>query len=113
MTDQQSNRRERIWQVVALIPRGRVSTYGDVARMAGLPGAARQVGAALRTLPRGTRIPWHRVLNASGRLSLPADSASGRRQRARLESEGVSFRDNGSVELRRFGWDGSAGSTLG
>ena len=64
----------RIWQVVALIPRGRVATYGDIARQAGMPGAARRVGRALRKLPTDTRIPWHRVLNSSGKISLPPDS---------------------------------------
>ena len=95
---------QRIWQVVALIPPGRVATYGEVARQAGLPGAARRVGRALRTLPAGTRIPWHRVINAGGRLSLPAGGASHRTQRKRLEREGIAFRANGSIDLRRFGW---------
>ena len=70
----------RIWQVVTAIPQGRVASYGDVANQAGLPGGARRVGAALRKLPADTRIPWHRVINAGGRISLPPDSASGRRE---------------------------------
>jgi methylated-DNA-protein-cysteine methyltransferase-like protein len=96
---------ERIWQVVAAIPRGRVSTYGEVARRAGLPGAARRAGAALRALPPGTRIPWHRVINAGGRISLPPGSDPWHTQRQRLEAEGVEFKLNGSVDLQRFGWD--------
>ena len=96
---------ERIWQVVAAIPRGCVSTYGEVARRAGLPGAARRAGAALRALPSDSRIPWHRVINASGRISLPAGSDSQQLQRERLEAEGVEFRINGSVDLRRFAWE--------
>ena len=95
---------QRIWQVVALIPTGRVATYGEVARQAGLPGAARRVGRALRTLPAGTRLPWHRVVNARGRLSLPEGGAGHRTQRERLEREGIAFRANGSIDLRRFGW---------
>jgi methylated-DNA-protein-cysteine methyltransferase-like protein len=95
---------QRIWQVVALIPPGRVATYGEVARQAGLSGAARRVGRALGTLPVGTRIPWHRVINARGRLSLPEGSAGHHTQRERLEGEGVAFRTNGSIDLRRFGW---------
>jgi methylated-DNA-protein-cysteine methyltransferase-like protein len=91
----------RIWQVVALIPPGQVATYGDVALQAGLPRAARRVGRALRGLPRDTRIPWHRVINAQGRVSLPTGGA---RQRERLESEGVVFRSNGRIDLAKFRW---------
>lgn len=94
----------RIWQVVSLIPRGRVATYGEVARQAGLPRGARRVGRALQGLPADTRIPWHRVINAQGRISLPEGSASQYTQRERLEAEGVVFRANKSVDLRRFGW---------
>jgi methylated-DNA-protein-cysteine methyltransferase-like protein len=93
--------RERVWQVVASIPLGRVATYGDVAAQAGLPRGARYVGSVLRELPAGSRLPWHRVLNASGRLSV--DPLTAREQRERLESEGVAF-VAGRVDLRRFGW---------
>ena len=75
---------QRIWQVVMLIPAGTVATYGDVAQQAGLPGAARRVGRALRGLPEDTRIPWHRVLNAQGRLVVPGGSDALQRQRLRL-----------------------------
>jgi methylated-DNA-protein-cysteine methyltransferase-like protein len=94
----------RIWQVVAQIPSGRVATYGDVASRAGLPGAARRVGRALKKLPADTRIPWHRVVNARGRLSLPDQSASQYTQRERLQSEGVVFRGNRSIDLCRYRW---------
>lgn len=95
---------QRIWQVVALIPQGKVATYGDVARHAGLPGAARRVGAALRGLPADTRIPWHRVINAQGRISLPANSQSSYLQRERLEAEEVIFSSTAKVDLRRYRW---------
>jgi methylated-DNA-protein-cysteine methyltransferase related protein len=95
---------QRIWQVVALIPQGKVATYGDIARHAGLPGAARRVGAALRGLPTDTRIPWHRVINAQGRISLPAKSNSSYLQRERLEAEGVLFSGTAKVDLRRYRW---------
>ncbi len=95
---------QRVWQVVALIPPGKVATYGDVARLAGLPGAARRVGRALRGLPEDTRIPWHRVLNASGRISLPPGSVSHRRQRQRLEAEGIQFH-NGRLSLGSYRWE--------
>ena len=95
---------QRIWQVVMLIPAGTVATYGDVAQQAGLPGAARRVGRALRGLPEDTRIPWHRVLNAQGRLVVPGGSDALQRQRLRLESEGVIFRSANGVNLRQYRW---------
>lgn len=92
----------RIWQVVTLIPSGKVATYGDVAAQAGLPGAARRVGRALKYLPSDTRIPWHRVVNSQGRLSLPDHSVSKYTQRERLEAEGIVFRQNNSIDLSRY-----------
>ena len=89
MSKQSSEIDLQIWQVVALIPAGKVATYGDVARMAGLPGAARRVGAALRRLPEDSRIPWHRVINAQGRISLPEGSVSRLIQREQLQAEGM------------------------
>lgn len=94
----------RIWQIIALIPEGNVATYGDVARHAGLPNAARRVGNALRKLPADTKIPWHRVINSQGRISLPEGSASQYTQRERLEAEGIVFRRNKSVDLNKFRW---------
>jgi methylated-DNA-protein-cysteine methyltransferase-like protein len=95
---------QRIWQVVAAVPAGKVTTYGTVAARAGLPHAARRVGAALHVLPQDTQIPWHRIVNAQGRLSLPKDSPSYQAQRSRLENEGIAFRLNGSIDLRQYGW---------
>ncbi|MDO8862500.1 MGMT family protein [Haliea sp. E1-2-M8] len=95
---------QRIWQVVALIPVGRVATYGDVARQAGLGRAARRVGMALRQLPASSRIPWHRVVNSAGRLSLPAGSASAELQRQRLLREGVALSASGRIDLRNCRW---------
>jgi len=94
----------QIWQVVAAIPKGKVATYGGIAQKAGMARAARQVGLALRGLPKNTKIPWHRVVNAQGRISLPAGSASHNTQRVRLENEGIHFKINGSIDLRRYGW---------
>ena len=104
MVKSQTDIDQRIWQVVALIPPGTVATYGDVARQAGLPGAARRVGRALRGLPPDTRIPWHRVINAQGRLSLPQGSAALSAQRARLEAEGVSLLGGTKVNLATYRW---------
>ncbi len=83
--------RERIWQVVAAIPKGSVATYGQVADLAGMPRHARLVGRTLSELPRDTKLPWHRVINASLRISLRADSDGHNVQRRRLEAEGVEF----------------------
>lgn len=93
----------RIYAVVAKIPRGRVATYGWIAERAGLPRRARLVGQALSELPDGRRLPWHRVINAQGRISFPARSAQAAEQRRRLEAEGVYFL-RGRVNLDRFGW---------
>ena len=82
---------ERIWLVVAAIPKGSVATYGQVADLAGMPRHARLVGRTLSELPRDTKLPWHRVINASLRISLRADSDGHNVQRRRLEAEGVEF----------------------
>jgi methylated-DNA-protein-cysteine methyltransferase-like protein len=104
MTDPIPRKRARIYSVVALIPEGRVATYGDVAAMAGLPRQARQVGYALAALPYGHDLPWHRVINAKGEISRRANGECDPRQRARLESEGVAFDSSGRVSLARFRW---------
>jgi methylated-DNA-protein-cysteine methyltransferase-like protein len=93
---------ERIWKAVAAIPRGEVASYGAIARRAGLPRRARLVGHALKVAPARLRLPWHRVLNAQGRISLPAGSKAQRLQRRLLEEEGVVFR-NGRVDLGKSG----------
>ena len=80
---------EAIWHVVSMIPRGQVSTYGAVARAAGLPGRARQAGYALKMSPPEMNLPWHRVLGAGGRIVFPAGSRYFREQARRLRAEGV------------------------
>ena len=81
---------QRVWQAVAAIPRGKVATYGQVAALAGMPSHARFVGRILANLPKDTRLPWHRVVNAGLRISLP-EGPSARLQRRRLAREGVRF----------------------
>ena len=92
----------RIHDVVSRIPRGRVATYGQVARLAKLPGQARLVGYALHALPAGKSIPWQRVVNAQGAISLPSDHGS--RQRRLLEREGIRFDSRGRIPLASFQW---------
>jgi methylated-DNA-protein-cysteine methyltransferase-like protein len=79
---------EIIRDTVRKIPKGKVATYGDVARAAGFPGRARQVVWALRASPRG--LPWHRVIGSGGKILLPGEG--GIEQRLRLQAEGVVFR---------------------
>jgi methylated-DNA-protein-cysteine methyltransferase related protein len=79
--------------VVAMIPRGQVRSYGDVARAAGFPGRARQAGYALRILPKDLHLPWHRVVGAGGRIVFPKASPHYREQSRRLRSEGVAVKD--------------------
>ncbi|MEO8200028.1 MAG: MGMT family protein [Gemmatimonadota bacterium] len=94
-----------IYAVVRRVPRGKVATYGQIAAVAGLPGHARQVGYALHALPRGTRVPWHRVMNAQGRISLRSAGGADITQRILLEREGVGFDMSGRVSLTRFCWN--------
>jgi len=93
--------RLRIEQTIRAIPRGKVSTYGGVARAAGFPGAARLVA---RILHRGFGLPWQRVLGAGGQIKLTGDSAI--EQRLRLEAEGVRFRGR-RVDMKAHQWTGS------
>ena len=98
------NNYARIYAVVRRIPKGRVATYGQVAALAGLPRQARQVGYALHALPNGSAVPWHRVVNAQGRLSLGRAVPGGDLvQRLRLEKEGIEIA-GGRIPLARFGW---------
>lgn len=93
----------RIWAVVKQLPRGCVATYGQIAEQAGYPRAARLAGYALHHLPDHSKLPWHRVLNAQGRLSFPEDSAAYREQKKRLAAEGVPMLA-GRVDLARYRW---------
>jgi len=89
---------QAIWEVVCTIPRGQVSTYGAVARAAGLPGRARLAGLALRVAPDEMNLPWHRVLGAGGRIVFDKSSRHYREQARRLRAEGVASRA-GRVDL--------------
>jgi methylated-DNA-protein-cysteine methyltransferase-like protein len=84
---------QAIWDIVGMIPRGKVATYGAVARAAGLPGRARLAGRALSTLPKELNLPWHRVLGAGGRIVFPKTSTQHREQARRLRAEKVAVKD--------------------
>lgn len=100
-----------IWKVVSEIPAGHVLTYGEVARLAGMPSAARRVSQALRRAPRSMSLPWHRVINAQGRISFPEDSSGWQRQKDMLEAEGLVFL-NGKIDLDQFGYRGAVDRLL-
>ena len=90
-----------VYKLVKEIPRGRVTTYGALAKKLPLPGGARAVGYAMAATPRGRGIPWHRVMGAGGKIRMPEPYAS--MQRRLLESEGVVF-DYSHVNMERYGW---------
>ena len=98
----------RIHRVVSHIPKGRVATYGIVARLAGRPGAARTVGWALSALGDDADVPWWRVINAAGRISLSTHDHGAVLQRALLLREGIRFAPGGAVHLSTFGWPSGA-----
>jgi len=89
---------------VRRIPRGRVTTYGSIAELAGLEGHARQVGYTLHDLPTDSGVPWHRVINAKGEISPRSSGDSHELQRMLLEEEGVEFDLAGRVDLKKFLW---------
>ncbi|QIA63850.1 methylated-DNA--[protein]-cysteine S-methyltransferase [Vibrio astriarenae] len=92
----------QIFAVIHQIPHGQVSTYGDIAKLAGYPGYARQVGAALKNLPQGTKLPWHRVINSQGKISLQGSDLA--RQMEKLRDEGVKVETGGKISLRHYRW---------
>jgi methylated-DNA-protein-cysteine methyltransferase related protein len=94
----------KIYAVVRRVPRGRVAPYGVVARLAKLPGQARLVGYAMHALPSGTTVPWHRVVNAQGEISLRKGGEGELLQRLLLEREGVEFGLRNRINLKRYGW---------
>ncbi|NDG75161.1 MAG: methylated-DNA--[protein]-cysteine S-methyltransferase [Synechococcaceae bacterium WB8_1B_136] len=101
---------QRVWRAVALIPEGRLATYGQIAEQIGAYGCARQVGWALRRLPLGTAVPWHRVVNAQGRISLsPSREGSDWMQRELLLAEGIPVDAVGRLPLALHRWQGDCG----
>ncbi|MBU0755354.1 MAG: MGMT family protein [Planctomycetes bacterium] len=97
---------KQIYAVVHCIPKGRVATYGQIAALLGRERHARQVGHAMSALPAGSTVPWHRVINAKGELSL-RDPYHESLQQKLLEAEGVVFDKNGRISLHKFRWEPS------
>ncbi len=92
----------QIFSVIYQIPEGKVSTYGDIAKMAGYPGYARHVGKALGNLPQESKLPWFRVINSKGKISLSGPDWE--RQRERLVAEGISVSSSGKISLKEYKW---------
>lgn len=96
-----------LYMLLSKVPPGRLVTYGQLAKMAGYPGLARWVGRVLSQLPDDTQLPWHRVVAAGGRLSLPHNSRAGDEQRQRLRLEGI-FVVQDRVKLADYQWQPNA-----
>lgn len=92
----------QIFAVIHQIPLGKVSTYGEIAKLAGYPGYARHVGKALSNLPSETKLPWFRVINSQGRISLKGEDLV--RQREALINDGVEVTPDGKVKLGKYRW---------
>ncbi|WP_087019977.1 MGMT family protein [Thaumasiovibrio subtropicus] len=93
---------QQIYAAVYQIPSGSVATYGDIAKLAGYPGYARHVGKVLSSLPKDTQLPWFRIINSQGRISLKGTSLE--RQMARLREEGILVEPNGKISLKKYRW---------
>lgn len=92
-----------VYETVLEIPSGKVATYGQIAKLLGLPNHARHVGFALSNLAADSNVPWHRVVNAQGKTH-PRHGGQPSFQRKRLEAEGIEFNDSGKIPLKRFQW---------
>jgi len=94
----------RIYDIVREIPTGRVATYGQIADLAGIPGQPRRIGYALSALPPDSNVPWHRVINAKGEISLRATGGNESLQMKLLKQEGIRFDRKGRVQLDLYRW---------
>lgn len=95
---------DQIYAVLAQIPEKKVTTYGDVAKIAGFPRYARHVGRVLKQLPEGSRLPWFRVINGQGKISLTGERFLVQKQR--LQQEGIEVSEEGRISLAKYRWDG-------
>ncbi len=102
-SQQHQARNAAIYSALAQIPTGKVITYGQLAALAGIPNGARIIGKVLCNLPEKSELPWHRVINAQGKISLPVDSESYREQLKRLQEEGIAI-INGKINLKFYSW---------
>ena len=98
-----TKRNERIWATICDIPEGSVASYGQIAEIAGIPRGARQVGYALRHLPRNSDVPWYRVIQASGTIAFKLGSDAFNEQSKRLIREEVVIL-NGRIDMKKYRW---------
>jgi len=98
-----AKRNERIWATICDIPEGSVASYGQIAEISGIPRGARQVGYALRHLPRGSSVPWYRVIQASGKIAFKSGSDAFNEQSKRLMREDVAIL-NGRIDMKKYRW---------
>ncbi|MDP0561370.1 MAG: methylated-DNA--[protein]-cysteine S-methyltransferase [Candidatus Endonucleobacter sp. (ex Gigantidas childressi)] len=96
---------KRVWYILSQIPEGKVITYGKLAEMADAPKAARTVGNILKQLPAGTELPWHRVVNHKGKISVSKNTPRHQEQKMRLENEGVILATE-KIDLKIYCWNG-------
>lgn len=94
---------EKIWATIRRVPLGRVATYGQIATEAGFPKRPRLTAQALANVPPGMELPWYRIINAQGRISIPEDHPGYREQRRRLRGEGIQF-DGKRISLETYRW---------
>ncbi|MEA4849704.1 MAG: MGMT family protein [Clostridiaceae bacterium] len=106
MSDKGEGFFKQVYEIVARIPEGKVATYGGIGRMLGSPRGARIVGWAMRGAPKGMNLPCHRVVKATGELSPSYVFGDSEIQRAMLSSEGITFREDGTIDMERHLWKG-------
>jgi methylated-DNA-protein-cysteine methyltransferase-like protein len=95
----------RIYRIVRLVPRGRVASYGQIARIAGRC-SPRNVGYAMAAVPADSGVPWHRIVNSRGMISVRSHGGECTAQRQLLEGEGIEFGPSGRIDMRVYGWEG-------
>ena len=96
-------RMHRIWDTIRDVPKGSVASYGQIAEVAGIPRGARQVGYALRHLPDGHKVPWHRIIQASGKIAFDKDTSQYEEQKKRLMMEDVAV-IAGRIDMQKYRW---------
>lgn len=101
---EQHNFANQVYAIIAAIPSGKVVTYGQIAKMAGMPTYVRQVCFILRSLPTGSKLPCHRIINGKGQLSVKNDTYQ--RHKLKLLEEGIEFNHQDKINLKKFGWNG-------
>lgn len=103
MTQDTNDFAHQVYAIIASIPEGKVTTYGTVARLAGVPTYVRQVCAVLRNIPSDSTLPCHRIINGQGKISITGDSYN--RHKSALLKEGIVFNENDKIDFKRFGWN--------